>query len=205
MQFDLGKRTTDGFERTGQLNCPPPALLTALATLKSGHIFGGSDKVATYVKEVRDKYPRKADQLIYNASEDRLFQAGYDHPDQNRSCEGCDESNLMSRKARSDENPEIHYGTIASSNQVMKHGGVRDRVRDQFDALCFEMEAAGLMKHFPCIAIRGICDYSDSHKNDRWQLYAATVATAYAKELLEVVSLASASETSLATEICEVG
>ncbi|RKK56090.1 hypothetical protein BFJ69_g17672 [Fusarium oxysporum] len=46
------------------------------------------------------------------------------------------------------------------------------------------MEAAGLMNHFPCLVIRGICDYSDSHKNKEWQGYAAMVAAAYAKNLL---------------------
>ena len=50
--------------------------------------------------------------------------------------------------------------------------------------LCFEMEAAGLMNHFPCLVIRGICDYSDSHKNKEWQGYAAMSAAAYAKDLL---------------------
>jgi hypothetical protein len=49
------------------------------------------------------------------------------------------------------------------------------------------MEAAGLMNDFPCLVIRGICDYADSHKNKEWQGYAATVAAAYAKELLLVV------------------
>jgi nucleoside phosphorylase len=48
----------------------------------------------------------------------------------------------------------------------------------------FRMEAAGLMNHFPCLVIRGICDYSDSHKNKVWQGYAAMTAAAYAKDLL---------------------
>jgi len=51
------------------------------------------------------------------------------------------------------------------------------------------MEAAGLMNSFPCIVIREICDYADSHKNDRWQLYAAATAAAYAKELLGYVPI----------------
>jgi hypothetical protein len=50
------------------------------------------------------------------------------------------------------------------------------------------MEAAGLMNDFPCIVIRGICDYADSHKNDAWQKYAALSAAAYAKELLGYIS-----------------
>jgi nucleoside phosphorylase len=46
------------------------------------------------------------------------------------------------------------------------------------------MEAAGLSNHFPCVVIRGICDYADSHKNHQWQGYAAMVAAVYAKDLL---------------------
>lgn len=38
-----------------------------------------------------------------------------------------------------------------------------------------------------CLPIRGICDYSDSHKNKDWQGYAAATAAAYARELLEVL------------------
>jgi hypothetical protein len=49
------------------------------------------------------------------------------------------------------------------------------------------MEAAGLMISFPCLVIRGICDYADSHKNKTWQPYAAGTAAAYAKEMLSVI------------------
>lgn len=46
------------------------------------------------------------------------------------------------------------------------------------------MEAAGLMNNFPCLVIRGISDYADSHKNDSWQDYAALAAAAFARCLL---------------------
>jgi nucleoside phosphorylase len=49
------------------------------------------------------------------------------------------------------------------------------------------MEAAGLVDNFPCIVIRGICDYADAQKNKDWQEYAAAIAAACAKELLEHV------------------
>jgi hypothetical protein len=49
------------------------------------------------------------------------------------------------------------------------------------------MEAAGLMNGLPCLVIRGICDYSNLHKNKKWQPYAAAAAAAYAKDLLSVV------------------
>ncbi|KAL9468319.1 hypothetical protein ACSS6W_010013 [Trichoderma asperelloides] len=65
---------------------------------------------------------------------------------------------------------------------------IRDKLATEKDVLCFEMEAAGLMNHFPCLVIRGICDYSDSHKNKEWQGYAAITAAAYAKDLLSRIA-----------------
>jgi nucleoside phosphorylase len=73
----------------------------------------------------------------------------------------------------------------------MKTGIIRDRIAEQLDVICFEMEAAGLMDILPCLPIRGICDYADSHKSDGWQRYAAAVAAAYARELLEQLPVAA--------------
>ncbi|KAK4679893.1 hypothetical protein QC764_208180 [Podospora pseudoanserina] len=86
-------------------------------------------------------------------------------------------------------NMRVHYGLIASGNQVIKDATFRDRLDEEFGGhvLCVEMEAAGLMNNFPCIVIRGICDYADSHKNKDWQEHAAAVAAAFAKELLQYV------------------
>ncbi|KAH7111571.1 ankyrin repeat-containing domain protein [Dactylonectria macrodidyma] len=99
---------------------------------------------------------------------------------------GDDPSTLIVRDERSEDedNPSIHYGLIASANRLMKDALMRDALAMKKDVLCFEMEAAGLMNHFPCLVIRGICDYSDSHKNKEWQGYAAMAAAAYAKDLL---------------------
>ena len=86
-----------------------------------------------------------------------------------------------------EDDPVVHYGLIASADRLMKDAQVRDKLACDEEVLCFEMEAAGLMDHFPCVVIRGICDYSDTHKNDIWQGYAAATAAAYAKELLDVI------------------
>jgi nucleoside phosphorylase len=94
----------------------------------------------------------------------------------------------VDREPRPLEDPFIHYGLIASGDQVMRHGATRERLRKELDVLCFEMEAAGLMDDFPCLVVRGICDYADSHKNKLWQGYTAATAAAYAKELLSVIS-----------------
>jgi nucleoside phosphorylase len=66
----------------------------------------------------------------------------------------------------------------------MKDGIFRDRIVQKEGVICFEMWAAGLMDSFPCLVIRGICDYADSHKNKQWQHYAAVTASAFAVELL---------------------
>lgn len=42
---------------------------------------------------------------------------------------------------------------------------MREAIRKDTGALCFKMEAAGLIADFPCLVVRSICDYADSHKN----------------------------------------
>lgn len=65
----------------------------------------------------------------------------------------------------------------------MRNGLQRDVLAGIDKILCFEMEAAGALNDFPCLVVRGISDYADSHKNDKWHDYAAAVAAAYAREL----------------------
>lgn len=121
--------------------------------------------------------------------EDRLFRAGYSHPNERPSCSECDTKKQIDRPPRPSSEPQVHYGTIASGNRVVKDGRQRDEIAQKFDAICFEMEAAGIMNHLPCIVVRGICDYCDSHKNKEWQGYAALAAAACAKQLLTFVDV----------------
>ncbi|KPM40550.1 hypothetical protein AK830_g6003 [Neonectria ditissima] len=80
---------------------------------------------------------------------------------------------------------ELDRPDATSGNQLMKNALRRDELANKTKVLCFEMEAAGLMDDFPCLVVRGICDYSDTHKNDDWQGYAALAAAVYAKDLLK--------------------
>ena len=190
-QYDFGKTIQDqGFRPTGFLNQPPMVLRTAVSGLKAHHESEGHqlnesiNKILDEKPRLRKKYKRPA------VSTDRLYQPRVTHPPNDEvSCAvacGDSPSNLILRpeRAEDEDNPAIHYGLIASANQVMKDALIRDRLAAENDVLSFEMEAAGLMNHFPCLVIRGICDYSDSHKNKEWQGYAAMVAAAYAKDLL---------------------
>jgi nucleoside phosphorylase len=83
----------------------------------------------------------------------------------------------------------VHYGLIASGNQVIKDASFRDQLSKNMNkkVFCVEMEAAELMDNFLCIIIRGIYDYADSHKNKAWQEHAAAVAAAFAKKLLDYI------------------
>ena len=188
IQYDYGKTIQKGqFVRTGSLNRPPNLLLKALSTLKSKHRMEGPN-FPTYLSEMVARYPKmhaagtKPDEQF-----DQLFQVNYEHPKNQNACARCDQARVVNRDARSDKIPHVHYGLIASGNQVMKYGKDRDKLRRELDVLCFEMEASGLMNDYPCLVIRGICDYADSHKNKHWQDYAAAVAAAYAKELLSII------------------
>lgn len=61
---------------------------------------------------------------------------------------------------------------------------MRDQLAAENNILCFEIETAGLMNQLPCLVIRGICDYSDSHKNKEWQGFAAMTAAVYTKDII---------------------
>ncbi|KAL7951679.1 nucleoside phosphorylase domain-containing protein [Trichoderma barbatum] len=190
-QYDFGKALQGGiFHTTGFLNQPPTLLRTAVSGIMADYEMNGH-QLEEAIGGVLKKMPRL--QRKYKRPEavtDRLYKSTVSHPpDTEESCLnscGSDVSKLIlrSERTRDEDNPCIHYGLIASANQVMKDSLIRDKLSKEKDVLCFEMEAAGLMNQFPCLVIRGICDYSDSHKSKEWQGYAAMTAAAYTKDLL---------------------
>ncbi|KAL0935964.1 ankyrin repeat protein [Colletotrichum truncatum] len=191
LQYDFGKSIqSQAFQETGFQNQPPTVLRTAVSGLRAmyeadGHQLDEDIKTILGQKpRLRKKYARP------QPGSDRLYKSDIVHPpDTEGSCAevcGNDPSQLKQRGERDeyDDNPMVHYGLIGSANQLMKDALLRDKLAAEKNVLCFEMEAAGLMNHFPCLVIRGICDYSDSHKNDEWHGFAAMAAAAYAKDLL---------------------
>ena len=188
IQYDFRKTVQEGrFVRTGSLNRPPTVLLSAVNTLHAKHLRE-EPELTRHLSEMVVRYPRMQVASTYpGLHHDQLFQAGYNHQEDDDTCTNCNQGHTVSRSARSDSVPGVHYGLIASGNQVMRDGMTREKLRQELNVLCFEMEAAGLMDDFPCLVIRGIYNYADTHKNKRWQPYAAVVAAAYAKELLCVI------------------
>ena len=188
VQYDFGKTGASGhLTRTGYLNAPPTVLLNALSKLRSNHIRGRSS-LSTYLSSIcRLSYFSRE-----TAGPDILFESTYNHIE-GSTCDRCRRDRSVARTPRE---IIVHYGTIASGNQVIKDGVIRDKLSSELGGvLCFEMEAAGLMNNFPCLIIRGICDYADSHKNKKWQPYAAATAAACAKELLSLIPSAEVEET----------
>ena len=154
VQYDFGKTTPDGFSRTGSLNTPPNILLNAISNMRSRYAnkMNEEDNLLTYLA--------KFDKLSHfnrdKAGRDILFQADYNHKG-GYTCAECDQTQIEQRDPLNRPEVMIHYGTIASGDQVMKHGRARDDLSKQLgDILCFEMEAAGLMNDFPCLVVRGM-------------------------------------------------
>ncbi|THC97592.1 hypothetical protein EYZ11_002947 [Aspergillus tanneri] len=201
IQYDYGKAVQGGqFEPTGTLNKPPQTLLTHMAQLEAIQMSRREDTISTIVWKVLEQNPDiKARFSPPKQDSDYLFHSTYHHADKENNCEKCDKEQLVYRQLRDSRTPYIHYGLIASGDQVMKDSEARDRLAQQYGILCFEMEAAGLMDTLPTLVIRGICDYCDSHKQKEWQGYAALTAAAYTKLLLSIVPV-SCMDWSLAKE-----
>ncbi|KAI8307547.1 hypothetical protein K4K59_010774 [Colletotrichum sp. SAR11_240] len=207
LQYDFGKTIQDQeFKVTRPLNLPPDVLRTAVTKLRvnfeeEGNNFPEAiDAALAKRPRLRRKYGRPPPET------DRLF-LSHVVQDPDDPIETPAPDLLVSRPERGedDDNPAVFYGLIASANQLMEDAKVRDKYAAEKNVLCFEMEAAGLMNHFPCLVIRGICDYSDSHKNNQWQGYAAMTAAAYAKALLSIILPTKVENEKRLAEIVESG
>ncbi|KAL4945913.1 hypothetical protein BDV06DRAFT_235842 [Aspergillus oleicola] len=183
LQYDLGKAMPEGrFVETGSLQRPPRVLLGAINKLRSNPNLA-TNPLQPYVDIITQKRPAYR---FPRREHDILFQPDCIHNAADTTCDNHLHFQ-MARAARTSDYPHIHYGLIASGNKVVRDAGLRDRLGRKYGILCFEMEAAGVLNALPCLVIRGICDYSDSHKSNLWQGYAAATAAAYAKLLLTEV------------------
>ncbi|KAJ5708639.1 WD domain-containing protein [Penicillium malachiteum] len=173
IQYDLGKLKDGRFEKTGQLNAPPEKLLGVIPEIR--RLYSDKkkpDRLAEHLQRLDDM------EDYQQPAVDRLYAADYPHVD-GENCDKCDSHSTVDRpERRIHRKLHVHYGNIASGNSVLKDAILRDTyAKDpELNILCFEMAAAGLMNNVPCLIIRGICDYCDSHKNDVWHKYAALTA-----------------------------
>jgi nucleoside phosphorylase len=203
LQYDFGKTIQNRkFQQIETRSNTPLVLQNAVGGLQADYNLNGHQLQKSIHDALKAHKRIKRQYKKPDAESDVLYKSDYLHT--NRSGGVCSvlcgnkSEHIVRRLAqsRNDEeddsdtdeisrdDPTIHYGLIASANQLMKDAEIRDSLAKEAGVLCFEMEAAGLQDHFPCLVIRGICDYSDTHKNDQWHGYAAISAAAYAKDLL---------------------
>jgi nucleoside phosphorylase len=196
LPYDMIKSSDSGASELNGYLCPPPQhLMCAISELESDP-SRSSTPLLKYLQQIEDCQSQYSHPGV---AHDRLFESHYVHNDvhSSSSCDKCDSACEIRRFPRPSTHPLLHYGLIASGNQVMKSAKIRDKLGQEHNVLCFEMEGAGIMNNFPCLIIRGICDYADSHKNKRWQNYAAATAAAYAKLLLSRLRTADSFELEL--------
>ncbi|KAL4723505.1 hypothetical protein ACLX1H_009140 [Fusarium chlamydosporum] len=195
LQYDFGKALQDkGFQNTGNLNKPPIVLQQAASQLQAHYSIHGH-QLRRSVNTILDRYPklRKGGYDRPKSSSDRLYISDVIHPpnhgfDCAESC-GSNPAKLVQRGDRTGKgaDPFIHCGLVASGNTYIRDAEFRDELVARNGVLCFDMQTAGLMNTLPCMAIRGISNYADTHTNREWQGYAAMTAAAYAKDLLKCV------------------
>ncbi|TRX92231.1 hypothetical protein FHL15_006846 [Xylaria flabelliformis] len=188
VQYDVnGERGEDQFNRGKALNQPTPLLLTAIGKTEVAAIFDESH-FSQYISKILQN-----DHITFvhpGPEQDVLFESNYDHAtvqSEQDGCDHCDPDKIRPRQPRETQNPIVHYGRIASGQNLIRHGMTRDRLAHEQGVLCFETAAAGLGDAAQYLVIRGICDYADSHSSKLWHSYAAAAAAAYAREVLTFI------------------
>ncbi|KAF3929733.1 hypothetical protein AA313_de0209937 [Arthrobotrys entomopaga] len=123
VQYDFGKTVAEGrFVCTRSLNKPPLVLLNGIANLQAEHEMEDS-KVPDILAQKLAQYKKMRAKYSYQGEEnDVLYRAEYEHDGDAATCEACDAEMTVRRSSRDTNDPEIHYGLIASGNQVIKHG-----------------------------------------------------------------------------------
>ncbi|EUC28323.1 hypothetical protein COCCADRAFT_30391 [Bipolaris zeicola 26-R-13] len=135
VQYDFGRRTPNGLERIGSLNSPPRILLSAVNTVRANAIMNEStlsDHLST-LERIPIFQRRKA-------GPDILFKGAYNH----KHGATCDRCSVRSRQLRPEREGGteviVHYGTIASGNQVIKDAAERDRAHAAGTAAAYAKE-----------------------------------------------------------------
>ncbi|KAJ1325413.1 adenosylhomocysteine nucleosidase [Microdochium nivale] len=178
--YELGKETTDN----------------GLQLLQSGRVLAMTETVIrSAIGNIKLYAPDDAALFLeyYEAIKDREHATGtFSDPGQKKdklymtSQDGV-ETRVKRPTRPASRRTRVWYGPIGSGEKLLKNARKRDELRDKYDLIGLEMEAAGTMNRIPVGVIRGACDYGDAHKNKQWQPYAAAMAAAYAKAVLATI------------------
>ncbi|KAK4228835.1 nucleoside phosphorylase domain-containing protein [Podospora fimiseda] len=206
LQYDYGKDVQgQRFQKTHFLNGAPRILQSGITQLVSWDCRGTKGLAEDIENQIRHKL-RTVDDLEVQMrfsrpapDKDRLFRAEIEHKSGSEGCGlRCDQDSIYDYGKLVHRDPpeslSIHYGLIGSGNKLIRNALERDRLAQEGDDapyLCFETEAAGVMNKLPCLVVRGISNYADSHGDEDdevWEPYAALVAAVYGSALLSRIT-----------------
>jgi len=149
VQYNFGK-TGLGRQLTpiGFLNTLLTVLLNAISKLRSNYYLD-QDTLSMHLSTFRTLA-----QFSHNRTGlDVLYKATYNHI-RGLTCNKCKKDKTVKQTLRSSQEIVIHYGTIASRNQVIKDSITKDKLSTELGSvLCFEIKAIGLMNSFSCLII----------------------------------------------------
>jgi nucleoside phosphorylase len=175
IQYDFDKETmTDNIHRHPP-RPPSPSLIEGVSLLEADELAGKKPWRKfigeALLPEGEERPSNETDILVSSTSPDQ----NVEHP--------------LDPKRKNNE-PRVFIAPIASANKLLKNPIKRDQLRDEFAVKAVEMEGSGIADatwthEIGYLVVRGICDYCDSNKGDKWQAYAAAVAAAYTRALLE--------------------
>lgn len=220
VEYDHGRQFSDAFRRKETLSQAPIAIRSRINQISSRRLTEViTSNISNYMKDLARSKPDYAypgvnmDKLFnpeyihkhHHVNAENCVVCSEHQSNTSPICEQartatcqelqCDENQLVYRRrlnsGTASPAPAIHFGRIASGNVVMKSGYYRDIHARNEGVIAFEMEAAGIWSRMACIVIKGVCDYADSHKNKRFQEYAAASAAACARAVLEELPVIS--------------
>ncbi|KAI1096107.1 nucleoside phosphorylase domain-containing protein [Rostrohypoxylon terebratum] len=183
----------DTYKKIAEMRHPPSVLVSALTKLESLHEMQGSN-VSKYLATVKANERLAAKYLVSDALQDPLFEK-----DEIKNGSGINtglkrmDSTQMTRPEPREH--KIHYGLIVSTSIPIKDKVNRNNLSSTIGnnrLLCIDTEISNITTNFPCIVIRGICDYADEHRDAciGWQEPAAAVSATFAKEVLSTLAKA---------------
>ncbi|MHB1462497.1 MAG: phosphorylase family protein [Armatimonadota bacterium] len=192
IQYDLGKDTlVDSREEHETRNPPRPPSAAFLETAKR---LEANEKLGIYLWDsIIDENIRRLDNRWKRppAKTDVIK----DSPDE-------PEPTIHPRdpkRQRRANKPRVFHGPIGSANILLKNYTRRDSLRDEFQIKAIEMEGSGIADStwfdgIGYFVVRGTCDYCNGNKGDSWHYYAALIAAAYARVLIESLPAPSRSD-----------
>ncbi|KAK6835598.1 hypothetical protein RU639_002351 [Aspergillus parasiticus] len=182
VQYDFGKCEGNGFVLKVPLNKPPSILISADRSLEEDEMMD-RNPLRRILRNIAKKPGFKRPD-----TGDNLFKGDFNHIEKGSDCTECLASGtakLVLCDIRYRKDPVVPRGLILSGNGVIKNPQDRQRLcREYSNEICFEMQAAGIADEVPCLVVRGICNYADTHKQDGWHYFAAAAAASYCKAVL---------------------